>query len=71
MTLFGEGVDVDVNGILLLLFVDDDEEEDGEIDRFNIEWAILVCEFDGRMIETGVEEGGGGGESDPNLVVEE
>lgn len=60
----GDGVEVEVNGILL---VDDDEEEEGEIDKFNIEWAMLVWEFDGRMIETGVEEGGGGGERDPNL----
>jgi hypothetical protein len=34
-----------------------------------MEWAILVWEFDGRMIETGVEDGGGGGgESEPNLL---
>lgn len=59
----GDGVDVEVNGILL---VDEEEDEDGEIDRFSMEWAILVWEFEGRMIDTGVEEGGGG-ESDPNL----
>lgn len=67
----GEGVEVDVNGILLLLavvlllVVDDEEDEDGEIDKFNIEWAMLVWELEGRMIETGVDEGAGGGDSDP------
>lgn len=30
----GDGVDVEVNGILL---VDEEEDEDGEIDRFNME----------------------------------
>lgn len=41
------------------------EELDGEMDRFNMECAILLlCELDGRIIDIGVEEGGG--ESDPN-----
>jgi hypothetical protein len=30
----GDGVEVEVNGIL---FVDDDDEEEGEIDKFNME----------------------------------
>jgi hypothetical protein len=56
------------------MIMDDDVEEEGEIDKFNIECAILVCEFDGLMIEeTGGEDdcccGGGGGESDPNLFI--
>lgn len=67
--------------LLLLIFTPFDmvEDEEGEIERLSMECAILVCEFDGRMIETGlVEIGGweeekeeGGGESDPYLVGEE
>lgn len=62
----GDGVEVDVNGTL---FVHEEEDDDGEIDRFNMECAILVWELDGRMIDTGVEAGGG--ESDPNRLDDE
>lgn len=32
------------------------EELDGEIDRLSIECAMLVCELEGRIMETGLEE---------------
>lgn len=41
------------------------EDEEGEIERLSMECAILVCELEGRMIETGglavaVDDVGGG-----------
>lgn len=56
------------------MVVDDDE---GEMERFSMECAMLVCELDGRMIETGLVDvdwwwwGCGGGDSEPYLVGEE
>lgn len=40
------------------------EDEEGDIERLSMECAMLVCELDGRMIETGlvvVEAVGGSG----------
>lgn len=30
------------------------EDEEGEMERLSMECAILVCELEGRMIETGL-----------------
>jgi hypothetical protein len=47
-----EGDEVDVKGKGWLVV----EELDGEIDKLSIECAMLVCEFEGRIIETGLDD---------------